>query len=389
VLFVKRLTALDTGERDQLMRQLQEERMAKRRTEESEMKLRFTYNLMLAEIDALRTEIEELKRGIRHEQRELWDFRLQQVVPLNDKISSARLVEYDPQGKQYIVAGAGSNSHGICKVSVLDSWQTLWVPLHQQLIKAMSINSESLLLTTSFDRTLKLSSLHNNNVLLSYGLPCPGWSCGFDKDNSERCWAGLANGSVQLFDIRMTRGPLAQGKVSSTPIHAIASLGGDKLGISSLDGLRILKIAHLNEAEETVSFVDAYANRIPSCCPFAFDDSVLAMASKGCPGRFAVGRLSCDENSSKMEWKVMYEGKSHHPVTSFVRPSLLSLPSEDLAVFPDRTELRLVKIKRDTGDREERKLLVDSNCIVDCCFARSIDSLQLAVLAERQLSIFS
>ncbi len=67
-----------------------------------------------------------------------------------------------------------------------------------------NVANESLLLSASMDRTVRLTSLQSNSSVQSYTCTAPVWSLSWSAQNRHQFYAGLQNGSVLLFDTRYT-----------------------------------------------------------------------------------------------------------------------------------------------------------------------------------------
>lgn len=95
---------------------------------------------------------------------------------------------------------------GVKKMSVVNMKASQYVPIHSKQIRGLSFNTQndSLLLSSSLDNTIKLTSLLTNTVVQTYNAGRPVWSCCWCLDNSNYVYAGLINGSVLIYDTRDT-----------------------------------------------------------------------------------------------------------------------------------------------------------------------------------------
>ncbi|KAI7871329.1 hypothetical protein BDF14DRAFT_1221843 [Spinellus fusiger] len=98
--------------------------------------------------------------------------------------------------------------HGIHKTSLRDTHTTDFIPIHTNVIRDIK-HSQSTLLTTGLDKTLKLTCAHNNSILQTYTLGYAGWSCEFDPLQSNTLYCGLANDTVLVYDTRNTKKAVA------------------------------------------------------------------------------------------------------------------------------------------------------------------------------------
>jgi len=112
------------------------------------------------------------------------------------------------------------------KISLLDVQRTEFLGIHQQPIKDMKCSPrfDGLVLSTSLDKTLKVTSLATGTVQHSFQLESGGWSCSWDPLDPFCMAVGLQNSSIVFFDIRNTSTfvkKIKNGK-KPLPIHSIA-----------------------------------------------------------------------------------------------------------------------------------------------------------------------
>ncbi|OON22143.1 WD domain, G-beta repeat protein [Opisthorchis viverrini] len=100
---------------------------------------------------------------------------------------------------------------GIRKINTIDQRPLKYIHLHGQPIRDVSFHPDAqdgILISASLDKTLRLTSLLTDQVVQTYQCPSPVWSCCWASPNPHRLFAGCSNGTVQVFDIRVTSGPL-------------------------------------------------------------------------------------------------------------------------------------------------------------------------------------
>lgn len=95
---------------------------------------------------------------------------------------------------------------GVKKISTVNLKANHYVPIHVKQIRGLAFNRQhdGLLLSASFDNTIKLTSLFTNTVVQAYNTGKPVWSCCWCHDNNNYIYAGLSNGSVRVYDTRDT-----------------------------------------------------------------------------------------------------------------------------------------------------------------------------------------
>ncbi|CAO3691343.1 unnamed protein product [Rhizopus microsporus] len=131
-----------------------------------------------------------------------------------------------------------SCGYGLRKINLFDTGISEYIDLHSNWIKDVKSSSERYLtLSTSLDKTLKLTSLSNNVTVQTYSLDAPGWSCAFDEYDDNLLYCGLANNTLMVYDIRNTKSPLHKLKDST---------------LSALAPIHSLNIGQLNDSRTTV-----------------------------------------------------------------------------------------------------------------------------------------
>ncbi|KAG2205032.1 hypothetical protein INT47_002656 [Mucor saturninus] len=116
-----------------------------------------------------------------------------------------RVMDVDPMGDRAVVSVWKEQKYGIRKMNLYDITSTEFIPNHSGIIKDLKYNTENMVLSTGLDKTLKLTSLQSNQVVLSYQLGAPGWSCASSEANPSIVYCGLTSNTVLVFDIRNTK----------------------------------------------------------------------------------------------------------------------------------------------------------------------------------------
>lgn len=95
---------------------------------------------------------------------------------------------------------------GVKMLSTADMRSSQYIPMHSKQIRGLSFSSQSkgLLFSASLDNTIKLTSLETNTVVQTYNTGRPVWSCCWCLDENNYIYAGLANGSILIYDLRNT-----------------------------------------------------------------------------------------------------------------------------------------------------------------------------------------
>ncbi|KAI8067857.1 hypothetical protein BC940DRAFT_51819 [Gongronella butleri] len=126
----------------------------------------------------------------------------------------------------------GLEDFGLVKCRPYDAGVQETIRCHTKLIRdvrtseRIADNGAGTVLSTGLDKTLQLISTANNCVLIRYPLPSQGWSCEFDQADPSILYCGLADSTIQVYDIRNTRHSVDELKsplVKSMPMHSLIS----------------------------------------------------------------------------------------------------------------------------------------------------------------------
>lgn len=148
------------------------------------------------------------------------------------QLDGAHLLDVDASNQTVLIArslpGMGAK-HMLTKMSLVTPHERedILLPPSTNFIKDLhfSPSGVGLVLFASLGKKLSLLSMESNNVVLAYDLPAAAWTCSWDINSSHYVYAGLQNGSVFMFDMRQTTGPVKFLKgLTSNPVHTIHSL---------------------------------------------------------------------------------------------------------------------------------------------------------------------
>lgn len=394
---------MDTSERDALMRQLEDEKSLRRRAQEKEAKLLLTYNLALAELNLLREEIFKIKDQTllsTPQKFHVSDLRFLRGVSM-DIGTQLRCLDFDAHLEMFVMGAnrniGGQRNMGLAKVSLLDSTRVdMMNNTHEHLIKCVSCSpfSDGLVLTTSFDKLVKLSSLNTNTALLSYTLDSPGWSCTFNPDNRNCIFSGSASGHVYSFDIRNTKTALWNIPVPSKsgallPIHSIHSTKStevmNQLLLANSLGPSILNVSS-DGAVDMIDYPDFKS--IGQCGSVIYDRESFAWVAsyRGTPSYYKYGFLSLDGEN---RWTKHQTFNCNQIQTCMVRPAILNHESQSLLVLPDGLDAR-VSLITSLGDELEHRVLPTNGHFptLETVAVRASNKIITGLLSERQLNLY-
>ncbi|XP_012292942.2 E3 ubiquitin-protein ligase RFWD3 [Aotus nancymaae] len=230
VLYARTLRALDTTEQEHMKSSLLKEQMLRKKAELESAQCRLQLQVLTDECTRLQSRVEDLQKLTSHQNQNLKQPRGSQACVLSGLPSSQGQHKYHFQ-KTFIVSQAGNcrtmaycdalsclvisqpspqasflPGFGVKMLSTANMKSSQYIPMHGKQIRGLAFNSCSrgLLLSASLDNTIKLTSLETNTVVQTYNAGRPVWSCCWCLDENNYMYAGLANGSILIYDMRNT-----------------------------------------------------------------------------------------------------------------------------------------------------------------------------------------
>ncbi|KAI8355151.1 hypothetical protein BD560DRAFT_209407 [Blakeslea trispora] len=144
---------------------------------------------------------------------------------LSETRQVSRVMALNDQDKlAYVSFKSSHQSHGIVTLD-LATMTTHFTSLHKSLVRDVRLSSDKLILSTSLDKTAKLSSLQPGSEL-SVALPTAGWSCCFDALDANRFYVGLADSTIMAYDRRSAAEPYQcyqDPNIAKSPLHSLFS----------------------------------------------------------------------------------------------------------------------------------------------------------------------
>ncbi|XP_074660083.1 E3 ubiquitin-protein ligase rfwd3.L-like [Tubulanus polymorphus] len=235
VIYAKSVRALDTTDRDRAVADLEKEREARRRAEMEAAQSRVQYQMMIDECRRLKEQLDTRQQqltnlresgvalnnapagGTPHNAQPNQQqatakqcYLLERTIEIS-RAGNCRVMTFCGQIGALVISKPSANplfpGYGIQKVSCLDLRATQYTAVHQNSIRDIAVHPlshDSLLLSGSLDKTVKLTSLISNTVVQTYNAPSGVWSCTWNLADRNYMYAGLANGTVVVYDIRNT-----------------------------------------------------------------------------------------------------------------------------------------------------------------------------------------
>ena len=226
VLYARNLRALDTSERDRALDLLEKERLLRKKAENETIEVTIKLKSVLKENERLKKEFIECQQRIQHlssnsritekaiktksiscsnKSEQLFQF-IQEIEMSSS--GNCRHLGYSSLFEVIAVSQPNPNQqlfpgYGVKKV-FLNDFKTDYICIHSKQIRDLEINAyDGTILTTSLDKTVKLSSLLTKTQIMSYPLEVDAWSVAFNPTSKHEFYVGLNNGSILLFDNRM------------------------------------------------------------------------------------------------------------------------------------------------------------------------------------------
>ncbi|XP_005004664.1 E3 ubiquitin-protein ligase RFWD3 isoform X2 [Cavia porcellus] len=230
VLYARTLRALDTSEQEQVKSALAKEQMLRKQAELESAQCRLQLQVLSDECNRLRTHVQDLQKLTQERDQVSRQCRGSGAPLLNGLPASQSQHKYhlhkalpiSHTGNCRTMAHCGALSclvvsqpspqatflpgFGVKMLSTANMKSSQYIPMHSKQIRglAFSTQSKNLLLSASLDCTVKLTSLETNTVVQTYNTGRPVWSCCWCLDENNYIYAGLANGSILVYDLRNT-----------------------------------------------------------------------------------------------------------------------------------------------------------------------------------------
>eukprot|EP01117_Protostelium_nocturnum_P000129 TRINITY_DN10207_c0_g1_i1.p1 TRINITY_DN10207_c0_g1~~TRINITY_DN10207_c0_g1_i1.p1 ORF type:complete len:380 (-),score=101.46 TRINITY_DN10207_c0_g1_i1:73-1050(-) len=196
-----------------------------------------------------------------------------------------------------------NSNYGITKISALDPSNTDFVPLHTKPIRDMKFdpNGKGLLLTTSLDKTAKISCPRTKNIVVNFGLDTASMACEWDHTDPYIIYLGQ-NDSLRAYDIRK----------HSVPLRKIYSVGKQQ----GLHSLHYVSQPQLNTVTESSQHTPASSVPLKGLCAASVDTI-----------------LFYDGNNNWSSYKVQMNGfctsLSYDPISHYLMSSFRNSESSD------------------------------------------------------------
>ncbi|KAF9209478.1 radical S-adenosyl methionine domain-containing protein 1 [Haplosporangium sp. Z 27] len=251
-IWSKSVVVADTAERDEAVSRAKKEQESRIRCEQELANSRLAYEMLKSELAKLQKKHDREKAFKQKYRMELK--RLNFKDPEKDITKRFSYVYYKPvnfparpsgtshylsyrQDEEMLVCSRQVNEkHGIAKISMRDFSNNLHniIPIHQQPIRdvqcytADNFSNKSLVLTASWDQTLKITSAASHQTVLSYDLKAQVWSCCWSTSNPLTLYCSIKRrqSSILTLDLRNTSAPVATFNLTGhSPIHSMTHIG--------------------------------------------------------------------------------------------------------------------------------------------------------------------
>ncbi|XP_058082108.1 uncharacterized protein LOC131230285 isoform X2 [Magnolia sinica] len=194
-------------------------------------------------------------------------------IALKDEfgVDGARVFDIDASSEILVVSRRPSGMAGVhvlTKISLLPPYENdnIQLPHDTKAVRDVRISHPPgrLALLASMGKKLSIVSMESNNVVLTYDLPVPAWSCSWDFNSPYHVYAGLQNGMLMVFDLRQTAGPMeSTSGLTTHPIHTIHSISHDRLHSPSSVVRTLLTASSIGPCEWDIGGVYARPLLIP------------------------------------------------------------------------------------------------------------------------------
>ncbi|GFO20948.1 E3 ubiquitin-protein ligase rfwd3-like [Plakobranchus ocellatus] len=290
-LFVKKISAEDTSQRDRAMLLLELEKDKCRQLERCEATLRMKLETQAQDLELMRRECSHMKAELTSRVAEanlsasassqdpqpstsnstgsttsnitgkssstssqvssLKRFHTFQRIYISQE-GQCRVFDFSKDLGMTVISQKSSNplfrGYGI-KMLARDFRPLSYQPLHSMQIRDMSFRPgtlDGMLLTCSLDKTVLLSSVNSKAVIQKYSLDSAVWCCAWNTHDTNLFYVGMGQGVVREFDIRRTnahvRDVLENG---GSPISNVQFWRGSDSQGNFFQGLLIAQLQNL------------------------------------------------------------------------------------------------------------------------------------------------
>ncbi|XP_069312819.1 E3 ubiquitin-protein ligase RFWD3 [Eulemur rufifrons] len=231
VLYARTLRALDTSEQEFAKSSLLKEQMLRKQAEVESAQCRLQLQVLTNECYKLHDRIQDLEKIVVQHRDQIMQqpsssqARILRCLPPSQgqhkyhfqktftvsQTGNCRIMAYSNALSCLVVSQPSPQASflpgfGVKMLSTANMKSSQYIPMHGKQIRGLAFSSQSkgLLLSASLDNTIKLTSLETNTVVQTYNAGRPVWSCCWCLDENNLIYAGLANGSILVYDLRST-----------------------------------------------------------------------------------------------------------------------------------------------------------------------------------------
>ncbi|XP_041506378.1 E3 ubiquitin-protein ligase RFWD3 isoform X2 [Microtus oregoni] len=230
VLYARTLRALDNSEQERMKSDLLNEQMLRKQAELESAQCRLQLQVLIDKCTKLNSRVQDLEAFVMQHQNQMQQRKGSQALCKKclpsrqnqhkyifqktfavSQTGNCRIMAYCDALSCLVVSQPSPQSSflpgfGVKMLSTANMKSSQYIPMHSKQIRGLAFSSRSkgLLLSASFDNTIKLTSLETNTVVQTYNTGRPVWSCCWCLDENNYIYAGLANGSILIYDLRNT-----------------------------------------------------------------------------------------------------------------------------------------------------------------------------------------
>ncbi|XP_012287475.1 E3 ubiquitin-protein ligase RFWD3 [Orussus abietinus] len=403
IIYAEKLVAVDTVELDVQKRNMnsikRENEFMKaqlKRLETREKLLLDEINVFNSRIAKMEAQRSSLTAALDHHS-SMNRFQICRVFKIC-KEKCSRVMDYDSRS-MCVVASQKSSSlpfskNGIRKVDINTLQLKEFVPLHDHSIRDICFQPKSsLLLSVGFDKCAKFLDLQSNTLIHTFKAQHQLWSCAWSNDD-RTMFAGAQNGSILIFDIRQTSGPLQvlENPGDVTPVISLTSIPQASCNAVLRGGFLACQLHSCHVEESNGGNYNRHRLNLEG--PFIsgrYDQKTnhaLISTRAGTlrkEGKHVVCNIDKASDGSKM-CNVVYElnGGSSQQVLS--RPSFIDLNGQ-MFVAAHRFSTGTIPLWNISTGKEIYNIPM-SESIMDLCSFRISNELFLAALSPSKLNLY-
>ena len=221
--YIHKLKAIDTGDRDRALEQVEKLKKELRQKEMDEATLKLTNATLREENEKLKVQLERcsqegvnLNSAIQSVPSQSSNMRLKYIKRLeilrldpSDPNKACRVLAYNDHYGMLVLSQPSQFNNlvpgfGVRRVQMLDKKLERFLPLHKDVIRdvAFNPNDNDQLLSVSHDKTIRLTNISSGAAIQKYSCESEIWSCCWHSHDPNVFFVGTKRSQIYVYDTR-------------------------------------------------------------------------------------------------------------------------------------------------------------------------------------------